>query len=174
LLNLSENVIGGVEMTPDNEIIENRLAEQSRQMNKDCMIRTIDILERMKERFGPDVYKVVEETMAERTVKKWSEIAQHEKSCAIDDLIRILWEPLKARGFEFSIEQKGNGIQVYCTKCVHHELAREINGTDWMFYLKCATDPYIVKGFNSKIVFRRTKTLMQGHDCCDHYYEYQD
>jgi len=102
------------------------------------------------------------------------EIAQREKSCTIDDLIRILWEPLKARGFEFSIEQKGKGIQFRCTKCAHHDLAREINGTDWMFYLKCASDPYIVEGFNPKIVFHRTKTLMQGHDCCDHYYEFQE
>jgi predicted ArsR family transcriptional regulator len=161
-------------MIPDHEIMENRLAEQKRQLNKDYMVQTVDILERMKQRFGPEVYQVVEEVVAERTIEKWREIAQREKSCTIDDLIRILWEPLIARGFEFSIEKKGSGIQFYCTKCAHHELAREINGTDWMFYLKCASDPYIVKGFNPKIVFHRTKTLMQGHDCCDHYYEFQE
>ena len=161
-------------MTTDNKMLEEKLAEQGRQMSKDFMSQTIAILDRMKTRFGPDVYSVVEEVMAERARSRWFEIARRQKSCTIDDLIRILWEPLKARGFEFSIERKGNGVQVYCTKCVHYDIAREINGTDWMFFLKCATDPYIVEGFNSKIVFRRTKTLMQGHDCCDHYYEIQD
>ncbi|RLD07223.1 MAG: hypothetical protein DRI65_05120 [Chloroflexota bacterium] len=107
-------------------------------------------------------------------MSQWSEIARAEESHSVADLIRLLWEPLKTRGFEFTVEQKEDGIQVYCTKCALYDLAREINGTDWMFYLNCGTDPYIVEGFNPKIKFQRAKTLMEGHECCDHYYEYQD
>jgi fumarate reductase iron-sulfur subunit len=161
-------------MTPDNKTLEEKLAEQRWQMNRDFMVQTIDMLNRMKERFGEEVYEVVQEMVMERTLKKWSQIARNEESHTIADVIRLLWEPLKAKGFEFSFEQKGDGIQFCCTKCAHHDLAREIDGTDWMFYLKCYSDPYIVEGFNPKIKFRRTKTLMEGHDCCDHYYEYQE
>jgi predicted ArsR family transcriptional regulator len=161
-------------MTTDNKILEEKIMEQGRLMYKDFMVQTVDILDRMKKRFGQDVYEVVEEMVAESTIIKWSEIARDEEKHTIAELIRLLWEPLKTRGFEFTIRQKGNGIQVICTKCALYDLACEINGTDWMFYLKCGSDPYIVKGFNPKIMFRRTKTLMEGHDCCDHYYEFQD
>jgi len=58
-------------MIPDHEIMEKRLAEQKMQLNKDYMVQTIDILERMKQRFGPDVYQVVEQVVAERTIQKW-------------------------------------------------------------------------------------------------------
>jgi len=34
----------------------------------------------------------------------------------------------------------------------------------------CQNDFYIAEGFNSKIGLKRTKTLMEGHDCCDHFY----
>ena len=161
-------------MASNNKKFEERLAEQGRQMYKDFMVRTIDILDRMKKRFGPEVYEVVEEMVADRTLAQWSRIAQGEESHTVDDLIRLLWEPLKTRGFEFAIERKEDGIQVYCTKCALYDLANEINGTEWMFHIKCGSDPYIVEGFNPKIKFRRTKTLMEGHDCCDQNYGYQD
>jgi predicted ArsR family transcriptional regulator len=161
-------------MTLDNKILEEKLEEQGRYMYKDFMVRTINILDRMKKRFGPEVYEVVEEMVAERTLNQWSQIAKGEKSHTAADIIRLLWEPLKTRGFEFTVEYKEDGIQVYCTKCALYDLAREINGTDWMFYLNCGTDPHIVEGFNSDIGFRRTKTLMEGHDCCDHFYAYPD
>jgi len=164
----------GDEMTSHNNKLEERLAEQGKQMNNEFMQRTIDILDRMKKRFGSEVYDVVEEMVADRTRAKWSGIAQGEESNTVDDLIRLLWEPLKIRGFEFTIERQDDGIQVYCTKCALCDYANEINGTEWMFHIKCGSDPYIVEGFNPKIKFRRTKTLMEGHDCCDHYYGYKD
>ncbi|MFW9789019.1 MAG: L-2-amino-thiazoline-4-carboxylic acid hydrolase, partial [Candidatus Thorarchaeota archaeon] len=34
----------------------------------------------------------------------------------------------------------------------------------------CNEDEHIVAGFNPSIKFSRTKTLMEGHDCCDHCY----
>ena len=161
-------------MTSDNKMLEAELIELRKQIDKKYMVQIIDILDRMEKRFGPGVYQIVEEMVAESTIARWSEIAEREESRTVADLIRLLWEPLKARGFEFSMEEKEDGIQVYCTKCALHDLAREIDGTDWMFYLKCASDPYIVQGFNPRILFRRTKTLMEGHDCCDHFYGYED
>jgi hypothetical protein len=40
-------------MTTYNKMLEEKLAEQGRQMSKDFMSQTIDILDRMKTRFGP-------------------------------------------------------------------------------------------------------------------------
>ena len=161
-------------MTSDHKMLEAKLNEQRKQLDKKYMVQIIDILDRMEKRFGSGVYQVVEETVAESTIAKWSEIARGEESRTVADIIRLLWEPLRARGFEFSMEEKEDGIQVYCTKCALNDLAQEIDGTDWMFYLKCASDPYIVQGFNPRILFRRTKTLMEGHACCDHFYGYAD
>jgi predicted ArsR family transcriptional regulator len=151
-------------------MMQKRLAEQGRQMYRDFMIRNIELLDRMKARFGSDVSAVVDEMVAERTLKQWSEISQAEESHTAADLVRLLWEPLATRGFEYSVEESEDGIQIHCTKCALYDLAQEIDGAEWMFHLNCSTDPHIVEGFNPEIGFRRTKTLMQGHDCCDHFY----
>jgi len=39
--------------------------------------------------------------------------------------------------------------------------------------LACATDFYTTCAFSSRIVFRRTKTLMEGHGECNHMYSYK-
>ena len=161
-------------MTPEEEVLQEKLAEQGKMMYQNFMGRTIDILDRMKDRFGPEVSNVVDDMVGERTLQQWKHIAQSEESHDIADLIRVLWEPLKARGFEYTTEEREDGVQIYCTKCALYDLAKEINGTEWMFHLNCGTDPHIVAGFNPEIKFNRTKTLMEGDDCCDHFYGYPD
>lgn len=159
-------------MEGENTFLQEKLAEQGQYMYKDFMTRTIDILERMKSRFGEEVYSVVDEMVGDRTSRQWRELAQREEGHTAQDLVRVLWEPLSTQGFEFTVENRDDGIQIYCTRCPLYELAKEINGQEWMYYINCGTDPYIVQGFNPMIHFKRTKTLMQGHDCCDHFYGY--
>ena len=56
------------------------------------------------------------------------------------------------------------------TKCPLADLAKEVNAEDWGYILYCCDDPNIVEGFNPEMDLKRTKTLMQGDDCCDHFY----
>lgn len=161
-------------MSPEEKSPEEMLAEMGQHMYKDFMIQRIDLLNRMKARFGEDVYAVVEEMVATRTTGVWSAIAEREEGKSAADLVRLLWEPLRVKGFEFTVDEREEGIQIQCTKCALYDLAQEIDGTEWMFHLNCGTDPYIVEGFNPEIKFKRTKTLMEGHDCCDHFYGYPD
>ena len=161
-------------MASKDDPLQEKLAEQGRYMYKDFMVRTIDLLDRMKKRFGQDAVVVVDEMVADRTLEQWTEIARAEKSHTASDLVRLLWKPLATRGFEFDVEEIDEGIQIRCTKCALYDLAQEIDGTEWMFHLNCGTDPHIVEGFNPSIGFRRTKTLMQGDDCCDHFYAYPE
>jgi hypothetical protein len=89
---------------------------------------------------------------------------------SIEDLLNIIWEPLRKQGLEFSMERTEMGVQMKCTKCPVADLYKQAGGTEWGYHLYCAADKHIVEAFNSKIGFRRTKTLMEGHDCCDHFY----
>ena len=43
---------------------------------------------------------------------------------------------------------------------------------DWFYHFSCALDYYTTPAFSSKIHFTRTKTLLQGDDCCNHRYSY--
>jgi len=130
----------------------------------------IDLLNALKDKFGEDVIEIIEKVECEKAQLEWQHIASQTEDNSIEALIRLFWEPLRAKGFEYTSEIQTNGIQMRCTKCPAFELAKEINATEWLYHHTCSVDQFIASGFNPKIGFKRTKTLMQGDDYCDHYY----
>lgn len=123
-------------------------------------------------RFGRErVLALLERVCADETRAHWAGLVREEGG-SLDDLMRLLWEPLPELGFELTSERLENGIQLCCTRCTQHELATRMGGraAGWLNHLVCATDLYVVDAFDPPIRFQRTKTLMQGDDCCDHAY----
>jgi predicted ArsR family transcriptional regulator len=131
----------------------------------------IPMLNRLKDTFGDSVIEVIDIVVADCNRRDWQEIARREQSNSIDDLLRLLWKPLPELGFEFTEEHQEHGVQMHCTRCPHVEVAQKLGAEEWLYHLVCNGDPYIAEGLNPQIGFRRTKTLMQGHDCCDHFYQ---
>jgi predicted ArsR family transcriptional regulator len=130
----------------------------------------ITLLNALQERFGLQVKDVLERIVATNVPRDWVAVARQRGSNTIEDLIQVLWEPLIPKGFEYTLEKRDDGVQMSCTRCPFYELGRALNGTEWLYYLVCLNDLYIVEGFNPNMGFRRTKTLMEGHECCDHFY----
>ncbi len=128
------------------------------------------LLDEWEEKFGPEVHDMVQEIIAEKIRELWTFIAEEEQSNTIEDLIHILWGSFRKAGGEFTVEETEDGVQIYCTLCPIAETYKEIGREEYGLLFHCITDPYIVEGFNPEIEFRRTKTLMGGDDCCDHYY----
>jgi hypothetical protein len=90
----------------------------------------------------------------------------------IQGLVNFLWEPLREEGFEFTYEQKGAGYQFTVTRCPVAEIAKAHQLEKWGYIFHCMGDEAICEGYNSRIAFKRTKTLMEGDDHCDHFYGY--
>jgi hypothetical protein len=129
----------------------------------------IAALDSAAERYGKDrVLALLDKLCADETRAWWKgEVAREGGS--LDDLLRLLWAPLPGLGFELAIERGPASAQLCCRRCPQHELALELGAADWLYALVCATDPYATEAFDS-IRFRRTRTLMQGDDSCDHAY----
>jgi len=157
-------------MSDKEKTLEEQLREQRRALNRQWGERLNTILDAMKARFGPEAADVLDELTAKETRQQWAEIASTETSHTIDDLIRLLWDPLTAKGFGFTSEHREDGVQMHCTRCPIVDYAKKTGGLEWAYHLYCVADPHIVEGFNPQIGFRRTKTLMEGHECCDHFY----
>ncbi|HEY5159928.1 MAG TPA: L-2-amino-thiazoline-4-carboxylic acid hydrolase [Gaiellaceae bacterium] len=132
----------------------------------------IAALDAAAERFGRErVHALLGKICGDETRAYWAGLVREEGS-SLEDLVRLLWEPLPELGFEFSSERRSDGLQFCVTHCPHAELAARLGGdsADWFLRTVCATDLYVVDAFDPPIRFQRTKTLMQGDDCCDHAY----
>jgi hypothetical protein len=68
------------------------------------------------------------------------------------------------------LEDTERAVSWRLTECLHATIFREHNAADIGFATLCHGDEAWVTAYNPSIRFHRTKTLMEGHDCCDHRY----
>lgn len=129
----------------------------------------IMLLNALQDRFGEEVARVVEQANTELIFRKFlAHLPEGKRSC--DDLLAILWEPLRRHGTEFTVARSEHGMRITCTACPWATLYRQLGGAEWGYRLYCAADAPLVARFNPDIAFTRTKTLMEGDDCCNHSY----
>jgi len=126
------------------------------------------LLDEWERRFGDAYNQIAEELVAEHTRSTWAKLSSQKEATSLDALISILWEEWTEG--EFNIERSETEVQIFCTKCPIADAYKSINKENYGILFHCSEDPFIVKGFNPKIKFKRTKTLMNADDCCDHYY----
>jgi predicted ArsR family transcriptional regulator len=128
------------------------------------------LLDALKARFGPEVAEIVARTSSARAFREWRTIGAAQPARTARDLVRLLWEPLRAKGFVFETAEAPDGLHLRCTRCPIADMARALEDREWLFHLACGIDDAIAEGFNPELRLRRTRTLMEGHDCCDHVY----
>jgi predicted ArsR family transcriptional regulator len=157
-------------MTETKDETISKLENKIERMQKGHLIEMVSYLNALKEKFGEEVVATVTAEVIKKMKEHWAQIAEQAKDNSISSLVRCLWEPLKEIGFEYSHETTKEGTQMHVTKCTLADLCRELGCEDWGYHLYCMSDYGIVEGFNPEIEFKRTKTLMEGDDCCDHFY----
>jgi hypothetical protein len=133
----------------------------------------IDMFNALKQTFGAEVEAVIRQKSSRDACLAFQTLAQQTGKTSISDLIAVLWEPLRSKGFEFTQEQTEQGVQMKCTVCPFASMYRAMGGADWGYALYCAADEYLTQAFNPNIGFKRDHTLMEGNEFCDHFYFYK-
>ncbi len=66
------------------------------------------------------------------------------------------------------VEDTPQAFELKVTECLWAKTFLEMGAADIGYRLLCHTDYADCQGFNPKITLTRSKTLMQGDDCCNH------
>jgi len=66
------------------------------------------------------------------------------------------------------VEDTDKAFEIKVTECLYAKTFRENDAGDIGYVTICHPDYAFCQGFNPKIKMIRTKTLMQGDDCCNH------
>ncbi len=72
------------------------------------------------------------------------------------------------------VEQSPTRYAFNVTRCRYAEMYKELGIPDLGVLLSCGRDLALIEGFNPKIQFTRTKTIMEGAPFCDFRYEMKD
>jgi len=127
------------------------------------------LFRRLVERYGPSVLELVREFTVE-TTRNRLEAAELERR-DLDTVMEILWDQM-VEGTEFEVKERSNrALRLRVTKCLFADEMRRLGAADIGDAFYCAYDFGFCEGLNPSIRFTRTKTLMDGDDCCNHTYE---
>ena len=69
------------------------------------------------------------------------------------------------------LEQTPRRYSFNVTRCRYAEMYRELGMQEYGVLLSCGRDGAMIQGFNPRIEFRRTQTIMEGAPFCDFRYE---
>jgi hypothetical protein len=72
------------------------------------------------------------------------------------------------------VERTDRVWEIKVTECLMAKTFREAGAADIGYAVQCSGDPALCRGFNPKIRQLRTKTLMQGDDCCNHRWVWEE
>jgi hypothetical protein len=80
-------------------------------------------------------------------------------------------DPFTANTWEMTIVQDSDKVfELRVSECLWAKTFRAAEAADLGFKLVCSADYVTAEAFNPNIKLVRDKTLMQGHDCCNHKY----
>jgi hypothetical protein len=68
------------------------------------------------------------------------------------------------------VEDNDRVFEMKITECLTEKVFREAGALDLGFACVCYADYGLPEGMDLGIKLMRTKTLMEGHDCCNHRY----
>jgi predicted ArsR family transcriptional regulator len=143
-------------------------------INEHHFVEKVQLMKALQKKYGDSAIEIAMNTLAENVREEWQTIGELHGKNDIEELVHVIWEHFgKSGGFEFQVEHQEEGVQIYCTKCPLADMARMIGEPEWGFRFYCATDPIMVEAFNPNIGLHRTKTLMEGHEHCNHFYYYK-
>jgi len=67
----------------------------------------------------------------------------------------------------YTLEEAPQGYWFTCTECLYAKIFRDLNAADLGYIMLCNTDFAWTSACHPKLRLKRTKTLMQGDECCD-------
>jgi len=142
------------------------------------LISRAGLAQTLVERFGEEAEEVIKRFVKDGAREWAAGVAETDRRADrkndFQGLMNFLWEPLRQEGFEFTCDQNELGFQLNVTRCPVAEIAKAHRLEKWGFIFHCMGDETICEGYNPAIAFRRTKTLMEGDDHCDHFYYYRE
>ena len=131
----------------------------------------IDIMQRFAEYFGRDkLITMIKRAVDERNEGGGTDYPEHTFTEYIESgknafKNMMTWEV---------IEESNRAYEIKVTECLWAKTFQERNAADIGYATICYSDFSDARAYHSKIKLERTKTIMQGDDCCNHRWTWEE
>ena len=80
---------------------------------------------------------------------------------------KIYGSPYWSHVLTYTLKEAPSEYRFTCTECLNAKVLRDMGAEDLGYIMLCNTDFASTTAFHPKLRLERTKTLMQGDDCCN-------
>lgn len=130
----------------------------------------VPLIKAFVEEFGRDkALKVVEKAIASLASAAGNALRAMAGGDSLEDFQNKVM-PLFGMGGALELEvleTTPSRVAFNITRCRYAEMYRKHGLEEFGYLLSCGRDFALIAGFNPKITFTRTQTIMEGADCCD-------
>lgn len=150
------------------EEVEARFLEILRRKMAGAVSLHVATVRAVEESHGPEAVEALRRSQLRRAVERAGESGRASPT-DLRGFCRALEEGCRG-SHEWVKLEDGERRQAYrFTRCMWADIYRSLDAADIGFWI-CEGDGPVAAAINPSIHFERTKTLMQGDDCCDHVY----
>ncbi|MCP4898919.1 MAG: L-2-amino-thiazoline-4-carboxylic acid hydrolase [bacterium] len=157
----------GAEASPEER---SKLSEQlSIEFQKRQAHERIVLFEKLVAKYGEEIIRDVEDNTIGEARKRFEEPRFTDRG--LTGVKAYLWDQM-SEGFEFTVvEDTPQKLEYRVSACFLADTVGEHDRPDLGHAFYCAWDEGFCQGLNPRIRFTRSKTLMNGDECCNHTYE---
>lgn len=141
---------------------------------KNHLTEQLEILKKLKDRFGEEVIEIAG-TAKLAVHKAWMKELAKSKSGHLSEIFKHSALSVTSDNenlLEYEIlEDSDTRFAVKITKCKYADFYIKNNCQEIGYTMHCALDFGETEAFSPDVLLKRTKTIMQGDDYCDHCYE---
>jgi len=118
-------------------------------------------------KYGDEGVEAIHHAFKERAVERSGKMAREAGAPTLQAFCSALEAGCAGSQEWLKLEDTDTRQAYRFTRCMWAEVFAELDALDIGFWL-CEGDAPTASAFNPAIGFQRTKTLMEGDDCCDH------
>jgi len=146
---------------------ENIILEKITNKMKSGASLYVSTIRYIEKKFGAKEVENIRKIQLQRNIDRWKKLKKEFKDNSLETFCNFMEKSCAGTcEFEKTKDEKNHKKYKY-SRCAWADIFRKLDAEDIGFWI-CEADEPVVKTFNPNIKFKRTKTLMQGDDCCDH------
>ncbi len=136
---------------------------------RELMQERASLYKALIDKFGPGVLDVIKQHVIDGATNDLQQKALVKRD--LSAVIELLWNHVAPDVDYTIVAQTPDHLEFNVTRCIWADEMRKHDAGDIGYAFNCCYDFGFCQGLNPAIRFTRTKTLMQGDDCCNHTYD---
>jgi hypothetical protein len=156
-------------MPQSQEPLEECCLELVRRKTATAVRLCVDIVHAVTEAYGHSVAENIWQYRLRNMRERYRSAGEAVPNNSLATFCRMLEEGCQGSHQWEKLEESESLHAYRFTHCLWADLFRELGASDIGIWI-CQGDGPTAAAFNPTIKFLRTKTLMEGDDCCDHVY----